>query len=365
MRLRGTGCLFLPRYRKRGQTEYKASSIWWWKCGSARMPTGCRNRQDAEAWALERLVEMGRGGLVGQRLRPLRYEDLERMLIDRHTLEQRRGHLGSSLRHLRRAFAGWDAKAITTDWITRYAGKRRQAGAAVATVNVELARLRRMLRLAHDAGRLDRVPKVTPLPGANVRRGFLEEGDFRAILEHVPEKYRPPLRFLRLTGWRLMEALGLEWRRVDFDAQEIRLDSSKTGEPRVLAFGGYAPLSELLEARRAARRELCPWVFPGRAGRALDKNTVQRAWKKAREQAGHPAALIHDLRRTFVREMERAGFPRSVAMSITGHQSEDIYRRYAVVSGKDQEMWLGSLRESGSGRAMLPFRQPEAASADE
>lgn len=362
MGLRGTGHLYLPKYRRSGETEYKTSSIWWWKCGVARMPTGCRNRQDAEAWALERLVEMGRGGLVGLRARPLRYEDLERMLVDRHALEQRRGRLGSNLKHLRRAFAGFDAKAITTDRVTRYAALRRKEGAAVATVNVELARLRRMLRLAHDAGRLDRVPKVLCLPGANVRRGFLEPGDFEAILEHVPEKYRPPLRFLRLTGWRLNEALGLEWRRVDFEAQEIRLDSSKTGEARMLAFGGYASLSGILEALRAARREFCPWVFPGRALRPLDKNTLQRAWKRAREKAGHPTALIHDLRRTFVREMERAGVPRSVAMSITGHRSEGIYRRYAVVDGKDQRMWLGSLGDQGSGRAVLPFKRLEAAS---
>jgi hypothetical protein len=41
--------------------------------------------------------------------------------------------------------------------------------------------------------------------------------------------------------------------------------------------------------------------------------------------------LIHDMRRSAVRTFERAGVPRSVAMSIVRHKTESIYRRYAIV----------------------------------
>ena len=37
------------------------------------------------------------------------------------------------------------------------------------------------------------------------------------------------------------------------------------------------------------------------------------------------------MRRSAVRTFERAGVPRSVAMSIVGHKTESIYRRYAIV----------------------------------
>ena len=40
---------------------------------------------------------------------------------------------------------------------------------------------------------------------------------------------------------------------------------------------------------------------------------------------------IHDMRPSAVRTFERAGVPRSVAMSIVGHKTESIYRRYAIV----------------------------------
>jgi hypothetical protein len=55
------------------------------------------------------------------------------------------------------------------------------------------------------------------------------------------------------------------------------------------------------------------------------------AWKNACKAAGCPGALVHDMRRSAVRTFEHAGVPRSVAMSLVGHKTESIYRRYAIV----------------------------------
>jgi integrase len=67
------------------------------------------------------------------------------------------------------------------------------------------------------------------------------------------------------------------------------------------------------------------------------------AWRTARTKANVPGRVFYDLRRTAVRNMERAGVPRSVAMKISGHKTEAIYRRYAIVNEQDQRDALQKL----------------------
>ena len=55
-------------------------------------------------------------------------------------------------------------------------------------------------------------------------------------------------------------------------------------------------------------------------------------------------------RRRAVRILERAGVPRSIAMKITGHKTEAVYRRYDIVSVRDLAEGLEKLGSYLKGR---------------
>ena len=350
-RPRGTGSLF-----RRG-------AIWWMKYSvndrAVRESAGTTSRRVAEKRLQQRLGEVGTGAHIGQAAERLRFEDLVEMVTADYALKQNRStaRMERATRALAGRFAGVKALAITYDRLAAYAAERLADELALATIQYELAILRRGFTLAVRARRLPARPAFPTITVQNARQGFFEPAQVEALLVELPEYLRPVLQAAVLTGWRKQELLTLTWDRVDCEAGTIRLEAehTKNHAARVFPVDALPALEAVLRSQRnltdmveAATGKPVALVFHHFG---LPIRDHYHAWRAACERAKVPGRLLHDARRTAVRNLERAGVSRSVAMKLTGHKTENVYRRYAIVSEQDLREGVAKLASLGTVRA--------------
>jgi integrase len=365
--LRGFGFVYLRgrvwwiRYSHRGRDHRESS-------GSAR---------ETDAWRLlkARWKQIGRGRFVFGEERVTMADLFAGLELDYQNNRRRSAAtLTWRLAPLRAAFGEARAVDVTEAWIERYKAERlarkirHGTGArtvAPATINRELTVLKRAFRLALKQKRLSTAPTLELLVEAPPRQGFLESADFERVARSLPADLADFARFGYLSGWRKGEIRRLTWPDVDRAAGRIALrrEHSKNGEPRLLPLVG--DLADLIERRWTAREyqtpdgttTLSPCVFH-RAGRSV--GDFRRAWTRACAAAGVAGTLFHDLRRSAVRNMDRAGVSQSVAMALSGHKTASVYRRYRIVDEDDLRQGLAQMQASLATRprgTVTPLRE--------
>ena len=199
---------------------------------------------------------------------------------------------------------------------------------------------RRACGVAAHARKVHAKPYVEMLAEAQPRSGFFEHRDFEKVCRHLPDEIEALARFCYVTGWRWKsEVRPLTWSQVDMRRKTLTLEAgtTKSGEPRVFVM--TPGLHELLKTRQGATVALrkqtgkdCPLVFH-RDGRPL--NWFYDSWRDACEAAGVPGRLLHDLRRTAIRNLVRAGVSDTVAMKMCGHKTRAVFDRYNITSERD------------------------------
>ena len=377
-RTRGLGFVYQPTYVDKRTGESKTAATWWIQYSVRgkryRESSGSANRNDAVKLLKDRLGAAAQGKPVGPNVDKTTFEDLAQILLDDYRANGRRSleRVQAAVNHLRGFFGDYLAIDITSDQVTRYMTWRQKGDAAPATINRELAALRRAFRLASRARKVVLQPEISLLREDNRRKGFFEPDQYRALLGKMPEYLKPVIQVAYITGWRIKsEILTRQGHHVDLGFGWLRLEPGETKAGEGRNFPLTPELREVLERELEMTRELeretgqiIPWLFHNNGKRI---GSFRKAWSTACKKAGLAGRIPHDFRRTAVRNLERAGVPRSAAMAMVGHRTESIYRRYAIADEgmlKESAVKLAALHalERG-GKRVVHIERPKPASS--
>jgi integrase len=312
--------------------------------------TGATTKREAESILAQRLAAMDEGRPIVALAERVTFAEMGEAIRRDYRLNRldSADRLERSLKHLETVFGSFSAAGITDDRVEGYKDYRTAEGAAAATINRELAALKRMFTLLRK--RVPHRPDIVLLKEDNRRRGFFEEEQFRAVQARLPEHLQPVVAFFYWTGWRKSEVLGLTWDRVDLKAGVLRLEDSKADEPRTIPFHALPTLVQLLHRQRdytdavqQAQGVIVPWVFH-RDGKPI--RDFRGAWVKAINEAGCPGRIVHDFRRTAARNLSRAGVPENTIMALCGWKTRSVFDRYRIVNERDLAEGLAKLASS-------------------
>jgi integrase len=242
------------------------------------------------------------------------------------------------LKPLREHFGNWRALDVTAEAVDEFVSELLDDEKRPATVNRSTQLLTQAYKLAIERKRLTNAPAIRRLSeSGNARQGFFADWEFRGVEGNLPAYLKDYARFAYLTGWRKGEIASLRWEDVDADVIRLRAENAKNGEGRTITIDGE--LAEVIERRKAARQVktktgimVADLVFHNSGHAIVD---IRKAWATACRMAGVQGKLFHDLRRTAVRNMVRAGVPEGVAMKVSGHKTRSIFERYNIVSERD------------------------------
>lgn len=351
MRPRGTGCIYL-----RGKTYW----VKYFRKGKEYFESSHSEREsDAQKLLNKRLGDIETGRFRGLTPERVTIGALCKLVTDDYEFRKLRSLKDVEYRlknHIKPALGLLPASKFGTSQLKAYVSARRGEGAEDATINRELAVIRRGYKLAaqNDPPLVARAPHIPAMREDNARQGFIEHEAYTALLDHMPRHLKAMFVCGYYLGMRQGELRKIKWNQLDLAASQIRLSGRQTKNKSPRTAPIYGDMAKWLQWQRDVIRAefpACELVFHWN-GRPISAHLP--GWIDACKEAGHAGLLFHDLRRSAVRNMERAGFSRKVAMSISGHKTESIYRRYDIVDESDLKAAAEKMEAYVAGKTAKP-----------
>jgi integrase len=236
------------------------------------------------------------------------------------------------------------------------------------SINRSISALRRMFNIARQDGRLRNVPYFPMLKEALPRQGFFEHEHYEILSRCLPDYLRLPLALGFFTAMRLAEIQNLTWDQVDFlqGLISLRAGDTKNGSGRSVPI--VPQLRTPLQEQFGKRSSDCPYVCfrMERTGQSVKLGSFRKAWyagciraklgkmvakvdasgnaehatargprSKPKVKMVYQGMIFHDLRRSGVRNLVRAGNSEKLARDISGHKTSSVFSRYDITSKND------------------------------
>jgi len=331
-------------------TLYKRNKIWWMRYFDSdnkliRESSKTTRKREAEKLLRQREREIASGAIRGLHY-TTKFSDMvyEYMLEfeDRgyKSLDTAKANIKNLSRFFKVKYDNIKGSNITTALVKEYVSWRRAETPkpSKSTVNRELAVLSKSFTLCIDKDLLSVAPNFRACRYSQKelkpRKDFIKRWEYKDIYKELPEYVKPVFMFAYKTGWRMSEILQLTWDRVDLMEGRIELN---WGEHKTEGFRKIRVDSELREMlkelwhRKEKEKSLNKYyVFLNASG--TDRiYSFYASWNSACERAGVGKKTFHSTRRVAVTNMVNSGIDIKTAMLISGHKSDDVFRRYQII----------------------------------
>jgi integrase len=220
---------------------------------------------------------------------------------------------------------------------------RRKRPLSVASVNRELATLRRLLRLAHEWRIIDRVPRIRLLRGEKIREFVLSHAEEPKYLASTSGDLHDIALLMIDTGLRMGEVLSLRWPDVKLEPADgakygyltVRAQNAKNSKSRNI------PLTDRVLAMLKAKGgpDSTMPVFHRPNGARLSQTWMNEQHRAIRDQLHLTKDFVpHSLRHTFGTRLGEAGADAFTIMKLMGHSTITVSQRYVHPSPESVEL---------------------------